>query len=188
MQIIFMKEKDYNIITLSNKLYRLVWNVACFLLIRPLPRTIGQRWIHFVYRLFGASIDKRVLLYPSAIVYDPRNLIMKEHSQIGPKAEIYNVNKVVLEEFANVSQRAYLCTASHDINNEDFHLISEPIVVKRYSWVAADAFIGFGVTIGEGAVVGARAAVFKDVVPWTVVGGNPARYIKNRNKIVNNLV
>jgi putative colanic acid biosynthesis acetyltransferase WcaF len=47
-------------------------------------------------------------------------------------------------------------------------------------WVASDAFIGMGVTLGQGAVVGARAAVFKNVEPWTVVGGNPARLIKKR--------
>jgi putative colanic acid biosynthesis acetyltransferase WcaF len=56
----------------------------------------------------------------------------------------------------------------------------KPIVVADKAWVAADAFIGMGVTIGEGAVVGARAAVFKDVEPWTVVGGNPAQFIKKR--------
>ena len=56
----------------------------------------------------------------------------------------------------------------------------KPIVIEAQAWVAADAFVGMGVTIGEGAVVGARAAVFKDVEPWTVVGGNPAKFIKNR--------
>lgn len=53
-------------------------------------------------------------------------------------------------------------------------------MVNDYAWVAAEAFVGPGVIIGEGAVVGARAAVFKDVAPWTVVGGNPAKYIKDR--------
>ena len=55
-----------------------------------------------------------------------------------------------------------------------------PITIGDRAWVAADAFVGMGVTIGEGAVVGARAAVFKDVEPWTVVGGNPAKFIKKR--------
>lgn len=59
-------------------------------------------------------------------------------------------------------------------------MIKSPIVIADQVWVCADAFIGPGVTIGEGAVVGARACVFKDVEPWSVVGGNPARFIKKR--------
>lgn len=79
-----------------------------------------------------------------------------------------------------VSQGAYLCTASHDITNPLNPLITATIRVNSFSWIAADAFVGMGVTVGEGAVVGARAAVFKDVEPWTVVGGNPAKFIKKR--------
>ncbi|MDR2683898.1 MAG: putative colanic acid biosynthesis acetyltransferase, partial [Prevotellaceae bacterium] len=78
------------------------------------------------------------------------------------------------------SQRAFLCTASHDITKPDMPLITAPIIIEDQAWIAADAFIGMGVTIGQGAVVGARAAVFKDVEPWTVVGGNPAKFIKKR--------
>ena len=73
-----------------------------------------------------------------------------------------------------------MCTASHDITDPHNPLITAPIHVESFAWVAADAFIGMGVTVGEGAVVGARAAVFKDVEPWTVVGGNPAKFIKRR--------
>jgi len=57
-------------------------------------------------------------------------------------------------------------------------LVTAPIAVGERAWVAADVFIGPGVTIGQGAVVGARASVFRNVEPWTVVGGNPARIIK----------
>ena len=53
-------------------------------------------------------------------------------------------------------------------------------MIRCKVWVAAEAFIGMGVIIGEGAVVGARACVFKNVEPWTVVGGNPAKFIKKR--------
>jgi putative colanic acid biosynthesis acetyltransferase WcaF len=59
-------------------------------------------------------------------------------------------------------------------------LTYNPIIIKDQSWVAARAFVGPGVTIGEGAVVGACAVVTKDVEPWTVVAGNPAKFIKNR--------
>jgi putative colanic acid biosynthesis acetyltransferase WcaF len=90
------------------------------------------------------------------------------------------VDLIVLEEYSIISQRVYLCTASHDINNSDFHLVTQPITICSRAWVAADAFVGMGVIIGEGAVVGARASVFKNVDSWTVVGGNPAKVIKKR--------
>lgn len=79
-----------------------------------------------------------------------------------------------------VSQGAYLCTASHDITNPLNPLITAPIVIEDQAWIAAGAFVGMGVEIGQGAVVGARATVFKDVEAWTVVGGNPAKFIKKR--------
>lgn len=59
-------------------------------------------------------------------------------------------------------------------------LVIGEIFIEDFVWIAAETFIMSGVTIGEGAVVGARAAVFKDVAPWIVVGGNPAKFIKER--------
>ena len=79
-----------------------------------------------------------------------------------------------------MSQGAYLCTASHDISDSLNPLVTAPIIIEDQAWVAADAFVSMGVTVGQGAVIGARACVFKDVEPWTVVGGNPAKFIKRR--------
>jgi putative colanic acid biosynthesis acetyltransferase WcaF len=59
-------------------------------------------------------------------------------------------------------------------------LITAPICIEEGAWVTTDVFIGPGVTIGCGAVVGVRSCVFKDVEPWSVVAGNPAREIKKR--------
>ena len=93
---------------------------------------------------------------------------------------MYNKDLIVIGDDSVISQGTYLCTASHDISSKMLPLNTAPIIIGKNVWVAADAFVGMGVTIGEGAVVGARAAVFKDVEPWTVVGGNPAKFIKNR--------
>lgn len=96
----------------------------------------------------------------------------------------YNVATVILEENATISQGAAIFPGSHDINNPENPMIGLPITIQRNAWVASQAFIGMGVTIGEGAVVGARASVFKDVAPWTIVGGNPAKVIGNRERFV----
>jgi putative colanic acid biosynthesis acetyltransferase WcaF len=105
---------------------------------------------------------------------------MEAYSCIGPDTDIYNAAKIVIREGATVSQYSYLCTATHDIRDKNFALYSLPIVLEKKSWVAAKCFVGPGVTVGEGAVVGASASVYKDVPPWSVVGGNPARVINNR--------
>lgn len=105
---------------------------------------------------------------------------MKSHAVLGPDVDCYNVATITIGSHATVSQKAYLCTASHNISDPKHRLVIAPIVIENRAWVAADAFVGMGVTVGEGAVVGARASVFKDVAAWTVVGGNPAKFIKNR--------
>ena len=79
-----------------------------------------------------------------------------------------------------VSQHAFLCTASHDITDPGRRLVTAPIHLGSSSWVCAGAFVNLGVTLGEGAVVAACAVVTKDVAAWTVVGGNPARFLKAR--------
>lgn len=105
---------------------------------------------------------------------------MDAYSCLASDVECYNVDVIHIGENATVSQGAFLCTASHDITNSLNPLITAPIVIEDQAWVAAEAFVGMGGVIGQGAVVGARAAVFKNVAPWTVVGGNPAKVIKLR--------
>ena len=102
---------------------------------------------------------------------------MGQGSTLGPRSEIYSVAQVTLGPWSVVSQRAYLCTASHDIHAPGFALTAAPIAVGRNAWVAADAFIGPGVTLADGAVAAARAVVVKDVDRNIIVGGNPAAAI-----------
>ena len=105
---------------------------------------------------------------------------MGDYACLAPQVDCYNTAMVEIGEHATVSQKSYLCASSHDISDPNHSLIVAPIIIGSQAWVAADAFVGMGVTIGEGAVVGARAVVTKDVEPWTVVAGNPARFIKKR--------
>lgn len=119
-------------------------------------------------------------VYASVKIYYPANLEMKAYSCLASEVDCYNVDKVTIGANTTVSQGAYLCTASHDITNPLHPLITAPIVIEDQAWIGAKAFVGMGVTIGEGAVVGATASVYKDVEPWTVVGGNPAKFLKMR--------
>ncbi len=165
---------------IKNQTRRLVWSIAWTILVRPIPRTIGNSWKLFILRIFGAKVASNSLIYSSASIYDPKNLIMENGACIGPNVDCYNVDIVHIGINALISQKTYLCTASHKINDSSFDLITAPIIIEESAWVAADAFIGMGVTVGKNAVVGARACVFKDVPANTIVGGNPAKFLRNK--------
>ena len=172
--------KYHNGLGRKHKLVRILWGIVWSVFASWLPRSSGRSWKIRLLKLFGAKIHKTANVYSSAKIYYPSNLIMEEYSCIASNVNCYNVAMVKIGAHSTVSQGAYLCTASHDISDSKHPLITAPIVIEDQAWVATDAFIGMGVTIGQGAVVGARAAVFKDVESWTVVGGNPARFIKER--------
>lgn len=166
-------------LTFANRVARALWGVVWLLLYRPSPRPM-HAWRRGLLRLFGAKIGPHAHPYPSAHIWAPWNLTMGEGSCLADRVNCYCVDKVVLGDWATVSQYSYLCTASHDYEDPAMPLLTAPIVIGTRAWVTADVYVGPGVKIGEGAVVGARASVFKDVAPWTVVAGNPAREIKKR--------
>lgn len=172
--------KYHNTLSRKNQVIRMVWTIVWGVFARPLPRSVGSGWKRFLLRLFGAKIDPTAIVYSSAKVYYPANLVMERYACLASDVNCYNVAPIRIGANSTVSQGACLCTASHDISNPLNPLITAPIVIEDQAWVAAGAFVGMDVTIGQGAVVGARAAVFKDVEPWTVVGGNPAKFIKKR--------
>lgn len=173
-------EKYRDTLSLSNKLLRLLWNICYLLLFRPMGLPIFKHWRLSILRCFGARIGSGSIVHSTATIWAPWNLQIGKRTCIGPQAIIYNPGKICLGNKVTISQRAHLCAASHDYESVSHTLICKSIHIEDRVWVAADAFVGMGVTIGEGAVVGARAAVFKDVEPWTVVGGNPAKFIKKR--------
>lgn len=166
--------------TTLNRMKRMVWTICWNVLARPFPKSTLMPWKRFLLRLFGAKIAKTANVYASATIFMPWNLEMKDYACIASGVDCYNAAPITIGVNATVSQRCYLCTATHNISSLCHEQIEKSINIGDRSWVAAEAFIGPGVCIGEGAVVGARAAVFKDVLPWTVVGGNPAKYIKDR--------
>lgn len=166
-------------LSFANKAARALWQLTWLALYRPSPVPL-HGWRRALLRLFGASIGRRARPYPSVKIWAPWHLVMAEDSCLGPHVDCYSVDTVELGAGATVSQYSYLCTASHDYTSEEHPLVTAPIRVRARAWVAADVFVGPGVTIEEGAVVLARATVVKDVGPWAVVGGCPARFIKKR--------
>lgn len=164
----------------THQIIRMFWSITWALGAGWLPRSLGSGWKRTLLRVFGAKVASTAVVYSSAKVYYPANLIMEEYACLASDVDCYNVAPVRIGKFATVSQGAFLCTASHDITSPDNELITSPIYIGNQAWIGAGAFVGMGVTVPEGAVVGARAALFKSIKSWDVVGGNPAKFIKKR--------
>ena len=142
----------------------------------------SNNWRAFLLRSFGAQVGPRCTIRRTSRVYYPWKLKMGALSCLGDDVTVYNLGEVTLEDRATISQEAYVCAGTHDYTKLTMPLLTPPIVLKADSWVCARAFIGPGVTVGEGAIVGAAAVAMKDVPDWTIVAGNPARHIKDRPK------
>jgi putative colanic acid biosynthesis acetyltransferase WcaF len=105
---------------------------------------------------------------------------MAARSTLAPDVECYNMAPIAIGARTIVSQRAFLCAGTHDISDPSFQLAARPITIGSDVWIAAEAFVGPGVEIGDGCVLGARACAFKKLEPWTVYLGNPAAPVKSR--------
>src|ERR1700690_197230 len=157
---------------------RLLWIVGLSLFrLSPRPFFACRR---LILRCFGARVGAQVHSYPSTRIYFPWNLKIGDWSAIGENALVYNLGPVTIGNKVTISHGAHLCAGTHDYTRADLPLLKPPITIGDQVWICADAFVGPGVTVGEGAVVGARAVAIKDIAPWMVVAGNPARSIKKR--------
>lgn len=167
--------------SLKSKIGRVVWNVVWALFFRTSPRgNLFRPWRIMLLKLFGAKVEWSSNVLPSCRIWQPWNLTMGAYACISENVDCYSVAPIVLGDQVTVSQGVRLCTAGHDISSPIMELTYKPIVVGANAWVAAWSIVMPGIMIGEGAVVAAGAVVTKDVEPWTVVGGNPARFLKKR--------
>lgn len=163
----------------SDKIYRLVWRITSLFFFAPFSLPFFNGWRIFLLKIFGARIGKYCNVYASAYIPSPRNLIMGTHSTLGPGVQLH-FGKTIIGNKVTISQRTYLCSATHETNSLNVPFVAGEIIIKDFVWIAAEAFIMTNTIVGEGAIVGARSVVVKNVEPWTIVGGNPAKFIKNR--------
>lgn len=155
---------------------RVLWGLA-WPLFALSPRPLWG-WRRMLLRAFGARIGAEVHIYPTARITMPWNLEIGAEAAVGDCAILYALGLITIGARATVSQGAHLCAGSHDIARPDRPLIKPPIEIGANAWIAADAFVGPGVTIGRDAIVGARAVAMKDIAPGHLVVGNPAKTIR----------
>jgi putative colanic acid biosynthesis acetyltransferase WcaF len=163
------------------RVYRLIWLIGWWLLISWTPRQM-RGWRRTILRAFGARLTGNANVFGSARVWYPPNLEMGPGSCLGPRVNCYNIAPVTVGAKVVVSQDTHICTASHELDSENFLLVARPIVIKDHAWIAAECFLGPGVVVGEGSVLGARGVAFANLDPWTIYRGNPAQAIRERKR------
>ncbi|MEO6387533.1 MAG: DapH/DapD/GlmU-related protein [Croceibacterium sp.] len=166
--------------TVGNRVFRVAWGLAWLVLARFTPPPL-HGWRRIVLRAFGAQVGAGSRVHASVRVWHPANLVIGSNVLIGPGARIYNQGRITIGDDSVISQRAHLCASSHDINDDAFQLVLRPVVIGRRCWVAAEAFVGPGVTMGDRAVLAARGVLFVDAAPDAVLRGNPAAVVKDRS-------
>lgn len=167
--------------SLANRVGRAIWGGVWLVLLRPSPRSF-HRWRAFWLRLFGAQLGHDVHVYPNVKVWAPWQLRIGNRVGVADGATLYNMAPLAIGDDCVISQGAHLCGGSHDIASPNFQLIAAPITLESNVWVCAEAFVGPGVKIARGCVLGARAVVMRSISePWTVWAGNPAVLRKHRN-------
>jgi putative colanic acid biosynthesis acetyltransferase WcaF len=165
----------------GNRLRRLAWTICWAVFYRMSPRPF-HFWRSFLLRAFGAIMGPGCHFYPASKVWAPWNLICADQVTAANGAEIYNPAPVTFGSHAILSQDAYVCGATHDYDDATFPLIAYEMGFGAYAWICARASVAPGVQVGEGAVLGLGSVATRDLEPWTVNAGVPARKVKDRKR------
>jgi putative colanic acid biosynthesis acetyltransferase WcaF len=166
--------------SLSNRLARVLWSTVSTIFFRLSPRPM-HRFRTLILRMFGAKVGRRVHIYPNVKIWAPWNLVLDDECGVADGVILYSQGQIKIGYRAVISQGVHLVAGTHDYTHPGFPLITKPIVVHAHAWIAAEAFVHPGITIGEGCVIGARSVVTKDMPPWMVCTGHPCKTIKERS-------
>lgn len=172
---------DYNAptFTLGNRIKRTLWRLVWVLVASWTPPPL-HFWRIMLLNVFGAQVARSARVYGSVEVWAPWNLEVAEFGTLGPRVRCYNIARISIGYKVVVSQGAYLCTGTHNYLDPEFPLTARPITVGERAWVCAETFVGPGVNIGAGAVLGAASVANRDLDAWTVYSGNPAEARRKR--------
>jgi acetyltransferase-like isoleucine patch superfamily enzyme/glycosyltransferase involved in cell wall biosynthesis len=165
--------------TLGEKAGRLAWGTVQGTIFRFSPHN-AYGWRRMLLRVFGAKLGADVRIRRTVKVEIPWNLTIGDHSVVGDEAILYCLGAVTVGRYVTISQYAHLCAGTHETGSRRMKLLTPPIAIGDDVWVAADAFVGPGVTIGERTILGARASAFSDLPADVVAVGMPAKPVRAR--------
>lgn len=165
--------------SLRNRAARVVWGLAWLVLARwTSPPMHG--WRRLVLKAFGAQVGRGARVHASVRIWLPANLELGDLCLIGPGVILYNQGRITIGSRAVISQRSHICASSHDVNDPHFQLVLRPVTIGAQAWVAAEAFVGPGVSMGDRSVLAARGALFRSIEADAIYSGNPASFLKWR--------
>ncbi len=162
-------------------LLRVIWGFLQVITFEYTPRLL-YGWRNFILRIMGGRIGKGVKIYPSAEIMYPWLLEIGDNTTISWGVKIYNLGKINIGSGTMISQYAHLCGGTHNHTSGNFELLRTGLTIGSNVWIAADAFIGPGLTVNDRSIVAGGAVVIKDVESGTMVGGNPAKVIARLDK------
>jgi putative colanic acid biosynthesis acetyltransferase WcaF len=161
------------------RLRMLLWGCCWAALCRWTPKPM-YGWRLFWLRVFGCKASGRPFVHQRAIIQKPWNLILHDRACLGESAVAYTLGQVEIKARATVAQEVYLCTGTHDFTDENIPLVTARITIEEDAFIGARAFLLPGITVGQGAVIGAASVVTKNMPAWTICAGNPCKPIKRR--------
>ena len=150
-----------------------IWGFVYAFFFRNSPQIL-YGWRRFLLRIFGAKIGKKAIIRPTVRITYPWKVSIGNYSWIGDDVVLYSLGEIEIGNNTVISQKSYLCTGSHNYVKETFDIFAKKITIGNSCWVATDVFIAPGVTVGDGAVIGARSTVFKELKPNWIYKGTPA--------------
>jgi putative colanic acid biosynthesis acetyltransferase WcaF len=157
------------------------WAIEASFFRNSLHKMNGLRCL--LLRLYGAKVGSNTFIHPKAKIWFPWNLEIGSNAGIGFDALIYNLAYVHIGDYATISHRVHVNTASHDYTDPGFRLVTRPIHIGEGAFVGTDSYIGLGVAIGKMAVIGARSVVVSDQPDFTVCFGHPCKPHKEFNSL-----
>ncbi|MEK7109923.1 MAG: acyltransferase [Patescibacteria group bacterium] len=185
----FIKDKQGKVLTISeivgkvvNRIFNILLEFEVFLLhlVGLIPSHCCRR---FFYRLAGIKIGKGSTIHTGARFYDPRNILIGEDSIIGEGVVLDGRDQLSIGSHVDIATEVMIYNSQHDVNSENFAATTAPVKIEDYVFIGPRVIILAGVTVGRGAIIGAGAVMTKDVPPYAIVGGVPAKIIgERRNK------
>jgi len=139
-------------------------------------RCFFYRWVYFVKIGRGSAIHMGVRMHR------PRWISIGHHTLINPQCTLDGRRRLTIGNNVDIAAQTAIFTLGHDLQDPAYEVIGKAVVIEDYACIFSRATILPGVRIGQGAAVAAGSVVTRDVEPYTIVAGNPARKIGERNR------